>query len=133
VSLAALLLNICCYYVIVATMAGTSMISSTANEQMSAVLYWFVHWTSAQRDSFLDDLVCKAVPNKILTIIEAMNSLGMNSSEQSMFHCQLRLFDNWFKGWSDDERNCFLQQLERIDILFVERLNNRVALTCGQM
>ena len=105
-----------------------------ADEQISAVIYWFVHWTSAQRNDFLDNLLCKAVPNKIVTIVEAMSSLDMNNSgEHSMFSCQLRLFDNWFKGWSDEQRNKLLEQLEHIDAPFVERLNNCVAATSGQL
>ena len=105
-----------------------------ADEQMSAVIYWFVHWTSAQRDDFVANLICKAVPNKLVTIVEAMSTLGLNGSGgQSMFSCQLRLFDNWFKGWSDEQRNNFLEQLEHIDAPFVERLNNCVAATSGQL
>jgi hypothetical protein len=114
-------------------MASSITVCGAADEQMSAVLYWFVHWTSDQRDSFLQNLLCKAVPNKLFTIVEAMNSLAVNSSEQSMFNCQLRLFDNWFRDWTDDQRNYFLQQLEHVDALFVERLNDRIVATCGQL
>lgn len=114
-------------------MASNSTADGSADEQMSAVLYWFVHWTSDQRDSFLENLLCKAVPNKLLTIVESMNSLAMNNSEQSMFKCQLRLFDSWFRDWTDDQRNYFLHELEGIDAPFVERLNNKVSATCGQL
>lgn len=114
-------------------MACSGAAAGVADEQISAVLYWFVHWTSEQRDSFLENLLCKAVPNKLFTVVEAMNKLAMSNSDQSMFNCQLRLFDGWFRGWRDDQRNYFLHQLEHIDAPFVERLNNRVTATCGQL
>ena len=113
-------------------MADNSSEDSGADEQISAVLHWFVHWTSTNRDIFLDNLLCKAVPNKLFTIVEAMSSLGVNNQLQSMFHCQLRLFDNWFRGWTENQQNYFLQQLEHIDYPFVERLNKKVAETSGQ-
>jgi hypothetical protein len=101
--------------------------------QMSAILLWFVNWTFSQREDFLNDLLHKAVPNKLMTVLDALDNLAVHDSEQTVFKCQLRLFSQWFNGWSDAQRNFFLGRLSEIDAAFVDRLNSRVEATCGQL
>ena len=113
--------------------AKNTYVANAASEQMSAVLYWYANWSSSQRDRFMRNLLSKAIPHKMCTILDAMTSLTMNNSMQSMLECQLRLFDNWFRDWTDLERNKFLNDLERIDSAFVEQLNSRIAETSGQL
>ena len=109
------------------------LVTSAADEQMSAVLYWYENFTSSQRDAFMKDLLCKAVPHKMFAVIDAMNGLTMDNELQSMFQCQMRLFDNWFRQWTVAQRNQFIEQLEQIDAPFVALLNSKIAETSGQL
>jgi len=101
--------------------------------QMAAVLFWFESWTGGQRESFLTDLLHKVVPNKLCTVLDALDGLTVQDTEQTMFKSQLRLFDIWFQRWSDVHRNFLLERLTEIDAAFVDRLNSKVAETCGQL
>jgi len=109
------------------------MTEDCVQTQMSTVVHWFANWTSHQREEFMTDLVHKAVPNKLLTIVGSMSSLGVADCEQTVFSCQLRMFGQWFSAWTDDERNCFLERLSEVDTMFVDLLNCKVAATAGQL
>ena len=53
----------------------------------------------------------------------------MNVHEQhppSIFECQLRLFGQWFSGWSDEERNVLINKLESFDPVFVSKFYERI-------
>jgi len=109
------------------------MAEDSVQTQMSTVIHWFANWTHQQRDEFMTDLVYKAVPNKLLTIVDSMSSLGVSDGEQTTFVCQLRLFGQWFNVWTDDQRNSFLERLSDVDTTFVDLLNYKVAATSGQL
>jgi hypothetical protein len=99
--------------------------------EMRCVLHWFGQWNAAEKDSFLEDLVEKAVPNKIASLFSAMESMTIQTRAPDLFSCQLRLFDQWFEGWTDKDRNAFVQKLEENDYAFVSRFNAAVAGTCN--
>ena len=108
------------------------MCEDSVHTQMSTVIHWFANWTRHQRDEFMTDLVHKAVPNKLMTIVDSMSSLGVSDCEQTTFACQLRLFGQWFSVWTDDQRNSFLERLSDVDTSFVDLLNYKIAATSGQ-
>jgi len=101
--------------------------------QMLTVIHWFANWTNPERDKFMTDLLYKAVPNKLLTIVDSMGSLDVHECEQTTFSCQLRLFGQWFNGWTEDQRNGFLERLSNVDTTFVDLLHCRIAATAGQL
>jgi len=101
--------------------------------QMSTVLHWFANWTLSQREEFMTDLVHKAVPNKLLTIVDSLSNLGVSDCEHTVFTCQLRLFSQWFTAWTNDQRNSFLEYLSDVDTNFVDQLNCKIAATSGQL
>ena len=109
------------------------MTEDCVQTQMSAVIHWFSNWTYHQRDEFMTNLVHKAVPNKLMTIVDSMSSLDVTDCEETMFACQLRLFGQWFSSWTDDQRNSFLEHLSNFDTTFVDQLNCKIAATSGQL
>jgi len=112
---------------------AAEMSEDDVQTQMSIVMHWFANWNCHQREEFMTDLVYKAVPNKLLTIVDSMSNLGVADCEQSVFSCQLRMFGQWFSAWTDDERNCFLERLSEVDTTFVDLLNFKVAATAGHI
>lgn len=109
------------------------MMENCFHMQMSTVIHWFSNWTCPQRDKFMTDLLHKAVPHKLLTVVESMTRLDVNDCEQTVFACQLHLFGQWFNVWSDDQRNSFLECLSDVDRSFVDVLNSKIAETAGQL
>ena len=80
----------------------------------------------------MKDLVEKAVPEKVSTLFDAMESMNMADKPPSIFKCQIKLFEQWFSEWTDNERNLFMKNLEQIDPDFVSVFNDRVSATSGQ-
>jgi len=109
------------------------MAEDCVQTQMLTVIHWFANWTLHQRHQFMTDLVHKAVPNKLITIVDSMSGLDVSDCEQTVFMCQLRMFGQWFSVWTDDQRNSFLERLSDVDASFVDLLNYKVAATSGQL
>ena len=85
-----------------------------------------------QKSDFMKDLVSKAVPLKVNNLFDAMDALNMADKPPSIFKCQMKLFDEWFAGWTDKERNDFARKLDIVDPNFVAQFEQRVADTSGQ-
>ncbi|XP_077155090.1 uncharacterized protein C14orf119 homolog [Ranitomeya variabilis] len=107
-------------------------ISYVPAQEMRCVLHWFTEWTEHQRNRFLQDLLCKAVPGKLCLLLEGLSSLQLSAPPPSLFQCQMRLWDQWFQSWDEDERNEFLRQLEQQDPNFVAQFYKEVAGTAGK-
>ncbi|KAL0966328.1 hypothetical protein UPYG_G00293950 [Umbra pygmaea] len=100
-------------------------------QEQRCVLSWFLSWTTAQREQFLQDLLGKAVPGKVCTLLDSLNTLQVKDSPPNIFQCQLRLWTQWFDSWSEEERNSFLHILEERDPVFVGHFYRGVAGTSG--
>ena len=101
-------------------------------EEMMCVIHWFQSWSDLHKNDFMKDLIEKAVPSKVSTLFDAMETLNVKDKPPSIFKCQIKLFDQWFGGWTDHERNVFMQKLELVDVDFVGKFNAEVAATSGQ-
>ena len=108
------------------------MALSGVEQEISCVVHWFQSWSEMQKVDFLKNLIEKAVPEKVSCLFDAMSMLNMADKPPSIFKCQLKLFDQWFSGWTDKERNMLMQKLEEIDPSFVTSFNEGVASTSGQ-
>ncbi|KAJ8272594.1 hypothetical protein GJAV_G00091080 [Gymnothorax javanicus] len=110
----------------------TEPMSYVTMQEQRCVLSWFQGWGVAQRERFLQDLLSKAVPGKVCTLLEQLNTLQVQDRPPNIFECQLRLWSQWFESWSEEERNAFLQALEERDSMFVGKFYNAVAGTAGR-
>ena len=50
-------------------------ISYVSVQEQRCVLSWFQGWSAAQRERFLQDLLGKAVPGKVCTLLESLSTL----------------------------------------------------------
>lgn len=101
-------------------------------QEQRCVLSWFLGWNVAQKQRFLEDLISKAVPGKVSSLLDQLNTLQVNDRPPNIFECQLRLWTQWFDSWSEEERNAFLNCLEEKDPTFVAFFYNQVAGTAGR-
>ncbi|XP_069044824.1 uncharacterized protein C14orf119 homolog [Lepisosteus oculatus] len=100
-------------------------------QEQRCVLSWLQSWPPPQKSRFLQDLLAKAVPGKICTLLDQLTSLQVCDRPPSIFECQLRLWSQWFDSWNEDERNEFLRCLEERDPAFVSAFYREVAGTSG--
>lgn len=108
--------------------------SYITSQEMKCILHWFASWSGPQRERFLQDLVAKAVPGKLQPLLESLEQLSVSGANRPpcIFECQLRLWDQWFRGWAEQERNEFVRQLEVSEPDFVAKFYQAVAATAGK-
>ncbi|XP_026230923.1 uncharacterized protein C14orf119 homolog [Anabas testudineus] len=107
-------------------------ISYVTLQEQRCVLSWFQGWTATQKERFLQDLLGKAVPGKVCTLLDSLSSLQVKDHLPNIFECQLRLWNQWFESWGEEERNHFLHILEERDPVFVAQFYSSVAGTAGR-
>ncbi|KAK7159532.1 hypothetical protein R3I94_005771 [Phoxinus phoxinus] len=101
-------------------------------QEQRCVLGWYFGWNAVQKQRFLEDLISKAVPGKVSSLLDQLNTLQVNDRPPNIFECQIRLWTQWFDSWSEEERNAFLNSLEEKDPTFVAYFYSRVAGTAGR-
>ncbi|XP_070701509.1 uncharacterized protein C14orf119 homolog [Pempheris klunzingeri] len=107
-------------------------ISYVSLQEQRCVLSWFQGWSSTQKESFLQDLLGKAVPGKVCTLLDSLSTLQVKDRLPNIFECQLRLWTQWFESWGEEERNHFLHMLEERDPVFAAHFYRSVASTAGR-
>lgn len=107
-------------------------ISYVTLQEQRCVLSWFQGWTPVQRERFLQDLLGKAVPGKVCTLLDSLSTLQVKDRLPNIFECQLRLWTQWFESWGEEERNHFLHMLEERDPVYVAHFYRSVAGTAGR-
>ncbi|KAG9327930.1 hypothetical protein JZ751_006595 [Albula glossodonta] len=111
---------------------GPAPLSYVTLQEQRCVLSWFQGWGAPQRQRFMQDLLAKAVPGKVCTLLDQLNTLQVKDRPPNILECQLRLWSQWFESWSEEERNIFLHALEEKDPIFVEHFYRGVAGTAGR-
>ncbi|XP_067308519.1 uncharacterized protein C14orf119 homolog [Pseudorasbora parva] len=101
-------------------------------QEQRCVLGWFFGWNAVQKQRFLEDLISKAVPGKVSSLLDQLTTLQVNDRPPNIFECQLRLWTQWFDSWGEGERNAFLNSLEEKDPTFVAYFYSQVAGTAGR-
>ncbi|KAL6043579.1 hypothetical protein STEG23_035785 [Scotinomys teguina] len=95
------------------TSSSPPPMSYITSQEMKCILHWFASWSGPQRERFLQDLVAKAVPGKLQPLLDGLEQLSVSGTNRPcIFECQLRLWGQWFRGWTEQERNEFVRQLE---------------------
>ncbi|XP_063074585.1 uncharacterized protein C14orf119 homolog [Engraulis encrasicolus] len=100
-------------------------------QEYRCVLSWFLGWGPSQRQQFLEDLIAKAVPGKVCSLLAQLTTMQVKDKPPNIFECQLRLWTQWFESWTEEERNTFITRLEEADPAFVAQFYTGVACTAG--
>jgi len=83
-----------------------------ARTEQMCVASWFANWDCQQREKFLFTLASQMSGPSEEDILLGLTGMGLAESDgPEMFDCQLKLMTNWWKRWSPEERNQFLQSL----------------------
>ena len=107
------------------------MALSSKEKEIECVVHWFQNWSPMQKGDFLNDLLDKAVPAQLDTLMSAIKTMNVDDLPPSIFQCQLKLFTQWFSEWSDRERNDFILKLCEKDSAFVEKFNEALSKACS--
>lgn len=95
-------------------------------EQLSYLLQWFQEYSDMQKDDFLKVLLeaySSGTPNSLANSVDALN---VSDRPPSIFQCRMKLFNEWFVNWSDEEKSDFLSHLKVVDDEFIEKFHDSV-------
>lgn len=85
--------------------------------ERSCALSWFSNWSPEQKGSFLQRMGQKdsldEVTDSLLADLERLSVSGGQRQQEcpSVFECQLRIFDQWFRQWSEEDKKEFSEML----------------------
>lgn len=99
----------------------------SAAEQSAYLLSWFGEYSDLQRDDFLHVLAEKYTPlGPAFDGALGLSRLAIVNPDAppSLFQCRMSLFDQWFQGWSDEDKASFLDRLRSLDPEFVDKLSS---------
>ena len=113
----------------------------SGDQQMNYFLSWFTSWSELQRSDFVSVLAGKmsvsgangSASSKANGTVDgcleaAFKSMDMASSRPpTLFSCQVKLFHDWFSGWSDDQKNYLVLRLKDIDAGFYSKYEDRAS------
>jgi len=81
------------------------------NQRLNYFLSWFNEWSELQKSDFLTTLL-----NEMCIISSYKQRYDYHDNRPiSIYRCQIKLFREWFSGWSDDQKNYLVMRLQAID------------------
>jgi len=99
------------------------------DQQMNYLLSWFNNWSDLQKDDFVpvmaETMSSKhAHLNGITTSLSNLNCLDSVKRRPSLFDCQMTLYREYVRSWSDDQKNYLILRLKEIDSVFGRKYEN---------
>jgi len=88
-------------------------------------LSWRKQWSPEEKNKFNQVLVEELSCFQEEQVLLGFENMDISGDGLQMFNCQLRLFRNWFKSWSAQERDNFVRQLMEAEPDLAEFLRNR--------
>lgn len=95
------------------------------DQQLNYFIAWFNTWSELQKSDFVPVLGGKMSGDGVNGVSEALGAVDINKSNggrpPSLFSCQIKLFHEWFGGWSDDQKNYLVMRLQDLDTEFFKK------------
>jgi len=93
------------------------------NQRLNYFLSWFKEWSELQKSDFLQILLHQMS----LTSLNFQSYNHIKKGPLSIYGCQIKLFKEWFSGWSDDQKNYLVMRLQAIDGEFYAKYEKYVS------
>ncbi|XP_054153509.1 uncharacterized protein LOC128952188 [Oppia nitens] len=106
----------------------------TTDQQLIYLSQWFAEMSELQTQDFMKCLVNKYSNSGQLTdtaLINGFQHFGMSDRPASIFQCRIKLFNEWFAQWSDEEKAELLVRLRNINSTFMDEFQANLDLTHG--
>ncbi|RWS12310.1 uncharacterized protein B4U79_14221 [Dinothrombium tinctorium] len=112
----------------------------TRSEEMAYLATWFAEFSEMQKDDFFKILVnkyggadCDDTATAAASMVNGVNGLQVNDRPPSIFKCRMKLFNEWFTNWSDEEKQDFLIRLKNIDADFMDKFYKQLDNNTGTL
>ena len=95
----------------------------SGDQRMNYFLSWFQSWSELQKADFVT-ILHSNMNNSTSCGVNATVNGDSGKKPPSLFECQVKLFNEWFSGWSDDQKNYIVVRLQAIDPDFYARYSS---------
>lgn len=107
-------------------MPGASKRELTKPEELNFLINWFSEFSEMQRCDFFKIILKKYASSNVDAdlVTSAIKMMQVNDRPPTIFHCRMKLFDDWFTNWSDEEKGDLLVRLKNLDAAFMNAFQN---------
>ncbi|RWS29090.1 uncharacterized protein B4U80_01006 [Leptotrombidium deliense] len=95
----------------------------TRSQELNYLLTWFAEFSEMQKDDFLQILVNKYGATESHdgeTVANGVCGMQVTERPPSIFKCRMKLFNEWFENWNEEEKKDFLTRVKNVDEQFME-------------
>ncbi|RVE47483.1 hypothetical protein evm_007894 [Chilo suppressalis] len=98
----------------------------TSEAQLRYLLQWFGEFSELQREDFLPVLAAArgGQPEQLAATLAA---LSCQDKPVSLFQCRIKLFNEWYPTWAEEEQDRLVKGVTDMDPDFGEKLQNYIA------
>lgn len=105
-------------------MSTSSRGGVASNGEADLIVKWFTEFSEMQKSDFFKILLQKYAGTKIDSdiITSLLKETQISDHPPTIFKCRVKLFDEWFSNWSDEQKEDLLTRLSTADENFVTAL-----------
>ncbi|XP_068619226.1 uncharacterized protein C14orf119 [Battus philenor] len=103
-------------------MSGSGL---TSQAQLQYILQWFQEFSEIQREDFLP-ILAAAQSNKPDQLALTLSTLTCQDKPVSLFQCRIKLFNEWYPTWSEEERERLAKKISDLDPEFSGKLQEEI-------
>ncbi|KAL0869169.1 hypothetical protein ABMA27_007456 [Loxostege sticticalis] len=98
----------------------------TSEAQLRYMLQWFGEFSELQREDFLPILAAArgGQPDQLAATLAA---LSCQDKPVSLFQCRIKLFNEWYPSWAEEEQDRLIKGVSDMDSDFGEKLQDYLA------
>ncbi|KAG6464619.1 hypothetical protein O3G_MSEX014637 [Manduca sexta] len=93
----------------------------TSEAQLRYMLQWFGEFSELQREDFLPILAASR-GDKPDQLAATMSSMSCQEKPVSLFQCRIKLFNEWYPTWSEEEQDRLVKSVSDMDAEFGSKL-----------
>ncbi|XP_034834070.1 uncharacterized protein C14orf119 isoform X1 [Maniola hyperantus] len=98
----------------------------TSEAQLRYMLQWFGEFSELQREDFLPVLAA-AQSGKPDQLAATLASMSCDDKPVSLFQCRIKLFNEWFPTWAEEDRDRLITAVTEMDADFGIKLQDALS------
>ncbi|KAL4715891.1 hypothetical protein ACJJTC_013191 [Scirpophaga incertulas] len=93
----------------------------TSEAQLRYILQWFGEFSELQKEDFLPILAAARGKNED-QLATTMAALNCQDKPVSLFQCRIKLFNEWFPTWTEEQQDRLIKGISEVDMEFGNKL-----------
>ncbi|XP_023941076.1 uncharacterized protein C14orf119 homolog isoform X2 [Bicyclus anynana] len=98
----------------------------TSEAQLRYMLQWFGEFSELQREDFLP-ILAAAHSGKPDQLAASLASMSCDDKPVSLFQCRIKLFNEWFPTWAEEDKERLVSAVSEIDSDFGTKLQDVIS------